>query len=362
MIKQKEKIIRNLEKPIQKHRFIIQTLFALLCIWIGVEFYFFITYLQSGGASTYFSRPPGVDGFLPISSMMSFYVFISSGQIHHAHPAGMFIFLSIVLMSFIFGKSFCSWFCPVGFLSELVADFGEKLFGRKIRIPKYLDYPLRSLKYLILFFFSYSIFMGMDALTLKLFLDSPYNIIADLKLYYFFADISRFSIIVLSSLFVVSIIIRNFWCRYLCPYGALLGILSILSPNKIKRNASSCIECGLCAKACPSSIKVDKVKVVVSDECTTCLSCIDACPVADTLFLQPVKTKITINNRILAFGVVGIFLIITAVGMFTARWQNNITKEEYLLLHKNLDRIGHVSSYDELETDSSLTNIKTKNR
>ncbi|PIS45733.1 MAG: hypothetical protein COT22_03730 [Ignavibacteria bacterium CG08_land_8_20_14_0_20_37_9] len=118
----------------------------------------------------------------------------------------------------------------------------------------------------------------------------------------------------------------------------------------------------MCAKACPSSIKVDKVKVVVSDECTTCLSCIDACPVADTLFLQPVKTKITINNRILAFGVVGIFLIITAVGIFTGRWQNNITKEEYLLLHKNLDRIGHVSSYDELETDSSLTNIKTKNR
>jgi len=358
----KTNIIKNKEKSIQKYRLSVQLIFALLCVWIGVEFFLFAKYLESGGSAPFYQRPPGVEGFLPISSLMSVYYFFITGSVHQVHPAGFFIFIAIAMVSLVFGKSFCSWFCPVGFLSELVADFGEKLFGRKIRIPKYLDYPLRSLKYLILFFFSYSIFMGMDALTLKLFLDSPYNIIADLKLYYFFADISRFSIIVLSSLFVVSIIIRNFWCRYLCPYGALLGILSILSPNKIKRDASSCIECGLCAKACPSSIKVDKVKVVVSDECTTCLSCIDACPVADTLFLQPVKTKITINNRILAFGVVGIFLIITAVGMFTARWQNNITKEEYLLLHKNLDRIGHVSSYDELETDSSLTNIKTKNR
>ena len=345
-------IIKNKEKSIQKYRFTVQIIFTLLCIWIGVEFFLFAKYLESGGSAPFYQRPPGVEGFLPISSLMSVYYFFLTGSVNQVHPAGFFIFIGIVAGSFVFGKSFCSWFCPVGFLSELIADFGEKLFGSKIRIPKFLDYPLRSLKYLILAFFSYSIFMGMDALTLKLFLDSPYNIIADLKLYYFFADITRFSIIVLSSLFVLSIIIRNFWCRYLCPYGALLGIFSLISPNKIKRNATSCIDCGLCAKACPSSIKVDKVNVVVSDECTTCMNCVDACPVADTISLQPVKTKIIINKKIVAFSVVGIFLIITAVGMFTGRWQNNIPKEEYLLLHKNLNRIGHISSYDEIKPDS----------
>ena len=118
-------------------RFAVQAMFAALCLWIGIEFYLFVSYLESGGINSYFSRPPGVDGFLPISSFMSFYYFITTGQIHSAHPAGMFIFLGIVLMSLVIGKSFCSWLCPVGFLSELVGDFGEKLFKRKLDLPKF---------------------------------------------------------------------------------------------------------------------------------------------------------------------------------------------------------------------------------
>ncbi|MFA6979912.1 MAG: 4Fe-4S binding protein [Ignavibacteriaceae bacterium] len=355
-------IIKNREKPIQKYRFTIQLIFALLCVWIGIEFFLFTRFLESNGTASFYQRPPGVDGFLPISSLMSVYYFFLTGSVHQVHPAGFFIFVGIVAVSFVFGKSFCSWFCPVGFLSELIGDFGEKLFGRKISVPKILDYPLRSLKYLILAFFAYSIFMGMDALTLKFFLDSPYNIVADMKLYYFFVDITRFSIIVLSVLFLLSIVIRNFWCRYLCPYGALLGIFSLLSPNKIKRNNSSCVDCGLCAKACPSAIKVDKVKIVISDECTTCMNCVDACPVADTLYLQPIKSKIVINKKFVVIGVAGILMIITAVGMLTGKWQNSITKTEYLLLHKNVERIGHVSSIDELETDttSNQNNIDNK--
>jgi hypothetical protein len=105
----KKKIIRNTEKPIQKYRFMVQSAFALLCIWIGVEFYLFSKYLETGGASSFISRPPGVDGFLPISSFMSFYLFITTGEIHYAHPAGLFIFMAILLVSLVFGKAFCSW-------------------------------------------------------------------------------------------------------------------------------------------------------------------------------------------------------------------------------------------------------------
>src|SRR4030065_1502653 len=100
----KQKIIRNSEERIQKYRFLVQTAFAVLCIWIGVEFYLFVRYLEAGGTVSYFNRPPGVDGFLPISSLMSFYYFILTGTIHSAHPAGMFIFLGIVLMSLVIGK------------------------------------------------------------------------------------------------------------------------------------------------------------------------------------------------------------------------------------------------------------------
>jgi len=339
----KKIINRNKEKGIQNYRFVIQTLFVVLCIWIGAEFYFFIQYLETGGAVELSSRPPGVDGFLPISSLMSFYLFLSTGLIHNAHPAGLFIFFAIVLMSIVFGKSFCSWLCPIGLISELVGDFGEKIFKRKLKLPKILDYPLRSLKYLLLGFLCYSVFFGMTELALRAFLDSPYNLVSDVKMFYFFANISRTSLIVLAVLFVLSIFIRNFWCRFLCPYGALLGIFSLLSPNKIKRDPVSCVDCGLCNKACPSFIRVDKIKTVVSDECTSCLNCVDVCPVADTLDLKTITpTKnIKVTKKAVAIGVVSIFLFVTGVGVFTGNWQNSLTKEEYLFHFERMESYGH---------------------
>ncbi|MBZ0200619.1 MAG: 4Fe-4S binding protein [Ignavibacteriaceae bacterium] len=341
-MKEKKKVIKNIEKPVQKYRFIIQLLFALLCIWIGIEFFMFIKFLQSGGAAAFYSRPPGVDGFLPISSLMSFYVYITTGQIHHAHPAGMFIFLSIILMSLLFGKSFCSWLCPVGFLSELIGDFGKKIFKKNLKLPKFLDYPLRSIKYLLLGFLFYAVFFLMTDIAVSAFLDSPYNLVSDIKMYYFFADLSRTSLIVVASIFLLSIPIRGFWCRYLCPYGALLGLMNFLSPIKIKRNPVSCIDCSLCTKACSSSIKVEKVKTVWSDECTSCMSCVDACPVADTLQLElitPGKKKI--NKKYVAIGVVSIFLLITGFAMLTGNWDNNISKEQYIEYHNELNSLGH---------------------
>ncbi|MGD8306848.1 MAG: 4Fe-4S binding protein [Ignavibacteria bacterium] len=341
---EKKKIIKNSEKGIQKVRFIVQSLFTLLCIWIGVEFYFFIEYLQTNGSSGFFDRPPGVDGFLPISSLMSFYLFVVTGEIHSAHPAGLFIFMAIVLMSLVFGKSFCSWLCPVGYLSEIIADFWKKIFKKNILPPKWLDYPLRSLKYLMLGFLFYSVFFIMSVEAVKAFLDSPYNQISDIKMWYFFYDISKTSIIVIGILFLLSIPIRGFWCRYLCPYGALLGITSLLSLTKIKRNTVDCTDCGLCNKVCPASIKIDKLKTVVSDECTSCLNCIDVCPVAKTLQLELVSPKKKINKRYAAIGIVSIFLLITGVGMFSGNWQNNITREEYLIHHRNMDSYTHPTS------------------
>ena len=360
-MKTKKKIIRNKEKPVQKYRFYVQLAFGLLCLWIGAEMFLFIQYLESGGTTGFFNRPPGVDGFLPISSMMSFYLFLMTGELHLAHPAGVFIFFGIILMSLVVGKSFCSWLCPVGFLSELIGDFGQKIFKKKIKLPKFLDYPLRTLKYLMLGFLFYSVFFLMSTLAVKSFLDSPYNLVSDIKMYYFFADISGFSLIVITFLFLLSIPVRNFWCRYLCPYGALLGILNFLSPTKIKRNPVSCTDCGLCNKACPSFIKVDKVKTVLSDECTSCFNCIDACPVADTLDLKsvfPVKKKI--NKRYAAIGIVSIFLIVTGIGMFSGKWGNNISKEKYLMHYKNMNSYGHPTGTEAVKKFNEEANIQLK--
>lgn len=360
-----KKYIKNTEKPVQKYRFAVQVFFTLLCIWIGIEFYMFVGYLESGGASGSFSRPEGVDGFLPISSLMNVYYFFLTGEIHQAHPAGFFIFMAIIAVSFVFGKAFCSWICPVGLLSELIGDFGEKiekkLFKKKIKLPAIFDYPLRGIKYLLLFFLVYVIFFNMTAFSLRVFLDSPYNVLSDVKMFYFFADISKFSLIVISVLFGLSVLIRNFWCRYLCPYGALLGVFSLLSPNKIKRNEISCIDCSLCAKACPSNIKVDKVNHVVSDECSTCMSCVDACPVKDTLQLTSIAGRKKIDKRYVFAGVIVIYMIITGIGMATGNWESKVPESAYHEYFKNIDNLGHPRTTSEMKKLENKAETGEKN-
>ena len=367
----KNKFVRNPEKPIQKYRFIFQSIVVLVCLWIGVEFYLFVNFLESGTASEYFKRPAGVEAFLPISALMSIYYFFLTGEIHQAHPAGFFILTGIITVSLVFGKSFCSWMCPIGFISELIGDFrdmiSKKLFKKRIILPKFIDIPLRSLKYLLLAFFVYAIFFAMTASSLKYFLDSPYNLMADVKMFYFFADISRFALIVIAVLFGLSIVFRNFWCRYLCPYGALLGVISLAGPNKIKRDPVSCIDCGLCTKACPSNIKVDKKLTVISDECSTCLSCVDACPVKDTLQLKSIYTKKTKDKKNVGIAIAAIYLMIITLGIVSGNWQNNVTKNQYLELHKVINSLGHPRSTNEIEklnklSENEVTNDKRQSR
>ncbi len=340
-------IKKNNESSVQKYRALSQLFFILLSIWIGIEFHEYVKWLDSGGTTNFGSRPPGVEGFLPISSLMSLYYFILSGNIHPFHPAGLFIFVAVITMSLVFGKSFCSWICPIGTISEYIGEFGaklmQKLFGHSVlKIPRWIDYPLRSLKYLILAFFSYSIF-AMSEKALEQFLYTPYNLMADVKLYDFFANISEFSFIVIAVLFFLSIFIRNFWCRYLCPYGALLGIFSLLSPYKIKRNKNTCIDCELCAKACPQRIKVDKVITVVSDECTTCLSCVDVCPVADSLQLENVVTKKKFRKKYIAIAILGIYFLIVLIGMISGHWKSKVPPKYYLEYYKEVKSMGHPS-------------------
>ncbi len=308
----------------------MQVGFAALCVWIGVEFHYFVKYLETGGISGSSYRPPGVEGFLPISSLMSLYHFFLTGEVHGAHPAGLFILLAVLIVSFVFGKSFCSWICPISFLSEILGDLGDRLFRRRIKLSRWLDYPFRSLKSLLLGFFVYSIFFLMTLAALSAFLDSPHNLVSDIKMCYFFADIPRLTLIIILSLFLMSIVIRNSWCRYLCPYGALLGILSLLSPHKIRRNAANCIGCGERERVCPSFIKVDRADTVVFEECTSCLKCVDACPEAQTLEFKPIMTRRTVSKKVVTLGIVAMFVFIVGLGMATSNWQNRIMIEEYL--------------------------------
>jgi polyferredoxin len=330
------RITNRLVNDTQYFRSAIQLTFTLLVIWIGIEFYLFTKWGISGGDATYLSRPPGVEGFLPISALISLKYWLQTGIINEIHPAGLFIFLAIITIGLFFKKAFCSWLCPVGTLSEALWMFGEKIFGKNLRPPKWLDFPLRSIKYLLLGFFAWSIWQ-MDVPALRGFIYSPYNKVADIKMYLFFANITTFSLWTIIILMLLSVFIKNFWCRYLCPYGALLGALSWLSPMKITRNSATCIDCELCTKACPANISVHRASKVWSDECTNCLACVQVCPVKNTLDIRTSLIKTRVRNWVFGTLVIGVFIAVTGLAMLSGHWQNNISKEEYLKRFHNIE-------------------------
>lgn len=322
----------------------VQIGFVLLCLWIGIEFWLFVRWGVSGGAEAFHARPPGAEAFLPISGLLGLLHWFSSGQLNVVHPAATIILVAIIAVSLLLKKSFCSWICPVGTASEALARLGRRLFRRNFRLWKWLDLPLRALKYLLLFFFVYSM-AKMGAQAMHFFVNGPYNRMADVKMYLFFAQITPLALTVIAALALASVLIEKFWCRYLCPYGALLGIAGLLSPLRVTRVKASCIDCELCTRACPAKIQIHRVGAsrpgaaigqVWSDECTTCMQCIDSCPVKDTLVLRGRRRARALGAPAAAALIVGLFVAVTALGMASGYWQNQISPREYLFHFRQL--------------------------
>jgi Polyferredoxin len=107
------------------------------------------------------------------------------------------------------------------YLRVAVEVWGKNL-GRNLQVPKWADIPLRSLKYILLGLFGYAVY-SMSVDELDAFLHSPYGLIVDVKMLNFFRFLSTTGFVVLAALFLLSIFVKNFWCRYLCPYGGLMG-------------------------------------------------------------------------------------------------------------------------------------------
>lgn len=342
------KLSKNLFKNGHKLRKVIQYGFFITCILIGIQFYFWYRYYVTGGNSIEVPRPAGAEGFLPLSALIGIKYWLFTGVFNHVHPAALVIFLAILIASLIFKKSFCSFICPVGLISEWFWKLGRKLFGRRFVAPygwrpsKWIDYPLRSLKYILLAFFVDVILISMNTATLKAFIESPYNQVADIKMLLFFIRMSSMTFGILLLLAVASLFISNFWCRYFCPYGALLGILSFLSPVKIRRNAATCTNCLACTRVCPAMIKVHKAGTVRSDECTGCMECVKVCPVKDTLYVGVVGVKKKISPRAVALSILAIFMIFYIGGRLSGYWQSNISKQDYMY------HIQHIDEYDHL--------------
>jgi polyferredoxin len=317
----------------------VQILFAALNVWIGVEFYLFVRHYETGGASVYVPRPPGVEGWLPIASLMNLKYWLATGEVPAVHPAGMFLLLAFLAMAWLFRKSFCSWLCPIGTLSEWLWRAGRSIFGRNFRLPRRADLPLRSLKYILLGLFLYAV-GGMSVQAIRAFMESPYGLIADVKMLNFFRDLSVTAAVTLGVLAVASIFLQNFWCRYLCPYGALLGLLSAVSPARIRREPEICIDCAKCARACPSLLPVDQLLTVRSPECTGCVECVAACPAQGALYLSlPRKRKLP--AWALAAGIAAVFFAAVGYARQAGYWRTDLPSRIYFELIPRAHEFSH---------------------
>jgi hypothetical protein len=236
----------------------IQLAFLFLNVWLGVAFYFWVRRMETGAPGRIVVRPAGVEGWLPIAGLMNLKYWLTTGRVPASHPAALFLLVSFLAIAFLFRKAFCSWLCPVGTFSEYLWRAGRQIFGRSFQVPRWLDLPMRSLKYLLLGFFAWAI-ANMTPDAIERFMHSPYGAVADVRMLNFFRDLGQTAAIVLGALVIASALVQNFWCRYLCPYGALLGLTSLLSPLRIRRSEPACIDCAKCAKACPSALPVDKL-------------------------------------------------------------------------------------------------------
>jgi polyferredoxin len=328
------------EKNVQRVRIAVQWCFLLFSLYLGVTFYRFVQYFRTGGATPFVARPDGVEAFLPISALLSLKGWIASGSINTIHPAALVIFLAALLVSLLLKRAFCSWICPVSTMTELFWKSGFRVLGRNFQLPPYLDWLIRPVKYLLLLFFVFSIVLMMSPESVNSFIISDYNKTADLKLLDFFLHISGTPLVVVATLVLLSFFIRNPFCRFLCPYGALLGLLSRFSPIKVQRNASACISCGGCNKACPSHIDVMHKERVCSEECIGCLRCVSSCPKPEALQMR-VKGGRVVPGLLFAGLVVAIFVGGSIVGRVTGHWHTSIDKSEYQQLITASPSIAH---------------------
>ncbi len=317
---------------------IIQYSYLAFFIFVGFKFFDFYKWAISGQGIPP-TRPSAVEAFLPLSALMGAKRLILTGQYDEIHPAGLTIFLALIFSSFLFRKGFCGWVCPIGTISNLFEILGKRL-KIAFSLPRWLDLPLLSLKYILLGFFLYIILIQMNIIQIEQFIFSPYNIAADAKMLRFFLSPSKTTLIVIISLIGFSLAVRNCWCRYLCPYGLFLGFFAFLGPVQIKREEKFCINCKKCERICPSQIKITSYKVVRNFECIGCTECISICKerclrvkVLPPLFSIIIDKGIALPKFVIPVGVITTIFIFWIVAKTTGHWESHLSANVFAKMY-----------------------------
>ena len=321
----------------------IQLVFFLVVLWIGACFIAYAAWLL-GWREAFSPRPPAVEGFLPISALLALKRLLLTGQWDDVHPAGLAILVTALVTALILRKGFCGYVCPVGTVSFWLFRLGRRL-GLTVTPPRWLTWLLSIPKYLLLAFFLCLVLPGgMSVTDIDAFLHSPYNMVADTKMLLFFMPPSSTTSVIIALLVMGSIFIPSFWCRFLCPYGALLGLFSLFSPLAMRRSPAACTGCRRCARACPQGIAVHQLRRVSSAECNGCQECLAACPEKDCLSMRlgyTAQRTCRVPWPLVGISMLAAFVLAWALAEVTGHWVSEVPTEMLQMLHQRIDSIVH---------------------
>lgn len=250
--------------------------------------------------------PPGSPYAIAWGGFSAIQFILSSGQFPF-FALGIFFITGAIS-----GRLFCGWVCPVGFWQDILDFVGSISRIPKFQVTRKTDEGFKEIPMtLAVAAFVWSSWMGISRLKGELVADNAFSrMIFDavdpagtlfVTWFYaifwkvvpgkdsFFSDVGSdlnfviFNSIVLVAVLIMSLKVPRFYCRYICPTGALLGYCSQASLLTIKRNPLNCEEgCRECERACPMKVPLTEFGLEgISDQaCIQCGDCIDKCPEA----------------------------------------------------------------------------------
>ena len=257
----------------QSRRTLIQILAALgqnayiPGFWNGVIFQGKSKVLCVPGLNCY--SCPGALGACPIGSLQA-----ALGQ--RRFPA--YVLGTLLLFGVLLGRLACGFLCPFGLLQDLL----DRVPLPKMKVPRWLDKPLRYLKYAVLILLVLLAFLleepafckflcpaGLLEAGLPLTGLNPQ--LAGMRGLLFYVKLG-----VLLGIVLLSLTVFRPFCKYLCPLGAFYGLFNGVGFCRLRVEETKCVRCGKCSAACP--MEVDVVRHPNSPECIRCGRCVDSCP------------------------------------------------------------------------------------
>lgn len=272
-------VVEKKSKKASVIRFIVQISVFTLIFLIAVS-----AWLAEKGVSIPLIPDASLHAICPFGGVVTIYEFVTAGTfIQKIHSSSFILMLLGLIAAVLFGTFFCGYICPFGSFQEWIGKLGRKLFPKKYNriVPKKLDRVLRYLRYLVLIMVLYQ-----TAISAKLVFQTvdPYYALFN----FFTSEVAVSAYITLGVITVLSLFIERPWCKYLCPYGALLGLFNSIRIFKISRKKNTCISCKKCDRVCPMNIEVSGKEVIRDLQCISCHKCTSevSCPVKDTVAIS----------------------------------------------------------------------------